>query len=152
MLALIPSDNPAPTVETVANDGWYPDLALADFHDQTGQGKTFAPARIAAVLLAATIEINASLAEWRAAQTAPSLAEVPAPKYGEVSEKVILYRTAVFTRARAQLLDVTRDFDSTKDGHDRAEKLEATADDYLRQSNEALSRLTDRPRTIVELI
>jgi hypothetical protein len=152
MSSFIPSAPLSSAPATVANDGWYPDLAVEEFHSETGQGKTFDPSRIVAVLLAAVIEINASLKDWRAAQTAPSLAEIAAPTYGGVSEKVILYRTAVFTRARAQLLGNTRDYDSTKDGHDRAEKLEATADDYLRQSNEALSRLTGRPRTIVELI
>lgn len=152
MSSFIPSAPLAPAPATIGNDGWYPDLAVADFHAETGQGQTFAPPRVAAVLLAAVIEINASLKDWRAAQTAASLAEIPAVKYGAVSEKVILYRTAVFARARAQLLGNTRDYDSTKDGHDRAEKLEATADDYMRQSNEALARLTGRPRTIVELI
>jgi hypothetical protein len=152
MSSFIPSDAPAAAPATVANDGWYPDIDLSDFHAETGQGTTFAAPRVAAVLLAAMIEINASLAEWRAAQTAADLAALPAPNYGGVSEKVILYRTAVFARTRAQMLNTTRDYDSTKDGHNRADKLEATAADHLRQSNEALSRLTGRPRTIVELI
>lgn len=152
MSSFIPSAPLAAAAATIANDGWYPDLAREDFHDATGQGQTFAPPRIAAEILAAMIEINASLKDWRAAQTAARLAEIPATKYGEVSEKVILYRAAVFSRARAQLLNTTRDYDSTKDGHARADKLEPTADDWMRQSNEALSRLTGRPRTIVELI
>lgn len=153
MTAFIPSDNPAADAPTtVANDGWFPGLALADFYAETGQGKTFAPERVAAAIRAAIIEINTAIAEWRALQTADTLETVPATDYGGTSEKVILYRAAVFCRARAQLLANTRDFDSTKDGHDRADKLEATADDYLRQSNEAVSRLTGRARTVVELI
>lgn len=152
MPSFIPSENPAAPVETIGNDGFYPDLKPAEFHSQTGQGKVFEPARIASALLSAMIEVNKSLAPWRARQTAATLAEVEATTYDGVSEKVILYRTAVFARARAQLLGNTRDYDSTKDGHDRAEKLEATSDDYLRQSAEAVARLSDRPRTIVELI
>lgn len=153
MSALIPSTNPAADApEAVANDGWFPDLDLADFHAQTGQGDTFDPARIAAAIQSAMIEVNASVSAWRDAQTAPSLAEVPARTYGDVSEKVILYRSGVFARARAQLLANTRDYDSTKSGHDRADALEATADDYLRQSNEAIARMIGRRRTVVELI
>lgn len=153
MSAFIPSTDPAADApETVANDGWFPDLSLADFHAQTGQGDTFDPARIAAAIQSAMIEVNASIGAWRARQAAASLAEVPARTYGEVSEKVILYRAAVFARARAQLLANTRDYDSTKSGHARADALEATAADYLRQSNEAVARLIDRRRTVVELI
>lgn len=151
MSSFIPSAPPA-AAATIGNDGWFPDLDTADFHAQTGQGHTFAPPQVAAALLASMIEINASLKDWRTAQTARTLAEIAAPTYGGVSEKVILYRAAVFARARAQLLATTRDYDSTKDGHARADKLEPTADDWMRQSNEALSRLTGRRRTIVELI
>ena len=88
----------------------------------------------------------------RARQIAATLAEVPATAYGGVSEKVTLYETAVYARARAVLLETTRDYDSTKSGHDKADALEDTADDWFRQSNEALARLTGRPRMVVELI
>lgn len=151
--AFIPSENPAAApADPVANDGWYPDLDPDDFKGQTGLGAIFPPEQIRAVILAAMIEINASIAWWRGSQTAQSLADVPAPAYGGVSEKVTLYATAVFARARAQLLATTRDYDSTKDGHDRADKLEGVAETYLQQSAEALSRLTGRGRMVVELI
>lgn len=152
-LALIPSTDPTAGDSTrVANDGWYPDLDLPAFKAETGQGDVFSADRLAATLQAAMIEINASIAAWRAGQTAATLAEVPAASYGGVSDKVLLYTRAVFARARAELVRTTRDYDSTKDGHDRADALAATADDYQRQSVEALARLTGRPRTIVELI
>jgi len=152
-LALIPSTNPAAgDVARVANDGFYPDLDLSAFKAETGQGDVFAPERLAAALQAAMIEINAGIAAWRAGQTAATLAEIPAPRYGEVSEKVVLYTRAVHARARAELVRTTRDYDSTKEGHARAEALAVTADDYQRQSTEALARLTGRSRTVVELI
>jgi hypothetical protein len=152
MSDFIPSTNPAAQPATVANDGWYPDLDVDDFKARTGHGDVFATSRLAEVLQAAMIEVNASLRDWRAAQTAASLAAVPAPHYGDSSEKVILYRTAVFARVRAQLLGTTRDYDSTKSGHARADALEATAETYLQQSAEALARLADGPRMVVELI
>lgn len=151
--AFIPSTNPnAAADETVWNDGWYPDIVLGEFKQQTGLGDLYDAARVIAAVTAAMIEVNASIAAWRAGQTAETLEAVPAPQYGEVSEKAILYTRAVFARARAELLRTTRDYDSTKDGHARADKLEATADDYLQQSAEALARLTGRPRMVVELI
>lgn len=149
--AFIPT-NPVPGNATVANDGWYPGLDVDDFKARTGLGHVFATESLTAALQSAMIEINATIAPWRAAQTAATLAEVPATLYGEISEKVILYTAAIFARARAELLRTTRDYDSTKDGHDRAEALEGTADTYLRQSAEAISRLTGRTRAVVELI
>ncbi len=151
MTAFIPSTNPDDD-PIVRNDGWYPDLDAAAFKRQTGQGDVFGAERIAAVIQAAMIEVNASIAAWRAGQTVATLAEVPAPAYGDTSEKVILYTEAVFARARSMLLRVTRDYDSTKDGHAKADALERVADDHLGQSAEALARLTGRPRMVVELI
>lgn len=153
MSSFIPATGPAaPADQTIANDGWYPDLSTAAMKAETGLGDVHGPDRLAAVLRSAMIEVNTVLAPWRAGQSAASLADVPANAYGGTSARIILYRTAVHTRARALMLEVTRDYDSTKDGHARASALEETVDAWLRQSNEALRRLTDRPRTTVELI
>lgn len=151
MTTFIPT-NPVPGNQTIANDGWYPDLDLDDFRARTGLGNVFGAERLAAAVQAAMIEVNAAIRSWRDTQTAASLAVVPAPAYGEVSEKVILYTAAVFARARAGLLRTTRDYDSTKDGHGRAEALEEIAEDYLQQSAEAVARLIGRTRMVVELI
>lgn len=151
-MSFIPSSGAAPLDQVVPNDGFFPDLGVAEMRDQTGLGSVFGPERIAAVLQAAMIEVNADLADWRGGLGTATLAEVPAPSYGGVSAKVILYKTGVYTRARAALIDTTRDYDSTKSGHGRADALEETADSWLAQSNEALARLIDRPRTVVELI
>ena len=153
MMTLIPSTSTGDGEDAlIKNDGWYPDLDAAAFKAQTGQGDVFSIERISAAILASMIEVNASVKDWRVMQSAASLATVPATQYGAISEKVILYTDAVFNRARSALLKNTRDYDSTKDGHNRADKLEAVADDYLRQSSEALARLTGRPRMVTELI
>lgn len=153
MTDFIPTIDPTAADDTiVGNDGWYPDLVVADFKGETGQGDVFATQRITAAIRAAMIEVNSSIASWRAVQTADTLEDVPAPLYGGVSEKVALYTTAVFARARSQLLRTTRDYDSTKDGHNRADDLGKTAEDHLQQSAEAVARLTGRPRMVVELI
>lgn len=153
MSVLVPTTFRAVNYErTITNDGWYPDLDLSEFRAETGLGDTFGPERMAAALQAALLEINAGIRGWRKTQTAECLAKVPAPRYGAVTEKVIFYKRAVFSRARAELLLTTRDFDSTKSGHHRADELENTARDYLRHAAEATARLCDRPRSVVELI
>ncbi|WP_142847092.1 head completion/stabilization protein [Telmatospirillum sp. J64-1] len=150
--SFIPSSGTGPADQAVENDGWYPDLSVAEMRGATGLGQIFGAERVAAVIQAAMIEVNAGIAAWRAQQVAESLDQVPADSYGGQSAKLLLYKTGVYARARAMLLDATRDYDSTKSGHQRADALEETVDGWLRQSSEALARLTGRPRTVVELI
>ena len=151
-MTFIPSNPAAEIDEAIVNDGFYPDLSTAALRTRTGLGDIFGAERVAATLRAAMIEVNASIAAWKAEQTAATLADVPAADYGGVSEKVTLYEMAVYARARAVLLETSRDYDSTKSGHDKADALEETAADWFRQSAEALARLTGRPRMVVELI
>ncbi|MBF0375041.1 MAG: head completion/stabilization protein, partial [Alphaproteobacteria bacterium] len=146
-MTFIPS-GAAQTPTTVTNDGFFPDLDTAELKAWTGLDDTFATARLAAELRAAIVEINATLAVWRAGLTAPRLADLPAPLVDGQSAGVIAYKTGVYARARAAMVETTRDFDSTKSGHARADALEPTADIWLRRSTEALSRLTGRPRAI----
>ena len=151
-MSFIPSNSADTDDETIANDGWFPDLSTAELRDETGLGDIFGAGRVAATLRGAMIETNASIGAWRAVQTAATLSAVPATTYGDVSEKVTLYKSAVYARTRAELLATTRDYDSTKDGHDKADALEETAADWLRKASEYLARLIGRPRAIVELI
>ncbi len=154
MQDFIPSDQPdtVPAAAAVKNDGWYPDLTVSDFFTQTGCGPTFGYDRVAAAIQSAMISVNASIAVWRSQQAVASLLDVQALRYGDQSEKIICYQTAVYSLARSNLLRQVRDYDSTKDGHDRADKLELTADDWERRSAEAVARLIGRARMVVDLI
>lgn len=149
--AFIPT-TPAAADQIVHNDGWYPDLSVSEMKARTGLGEVFGSDRVAAAIQAALIDVNAGIIGWRAVQTAPDLAGVSPDTLGDQPVKVILYTDAVYCRARAGLLNVTRDYDSTKSGHDRAALLESTADHWMERSNVALARLTGRARMVVELI
>ena len=154
MSVLVPTSFRATSYErTITNDGWFPNVDLAEFRSQTGLGDTFGPDRMAAAVQAAILEVNAGVRAWRSAQTAACLDQVPEQtSYGGVPEKVLFYKRAVYARARAELLLTTRDFDSTKSGHGRADDLESTARDHLRHAAEATARLCGQPRIVVELI
>ena len=151
---MIPSHNPTVSETVLTNDGFFPDIAVPDFYTYTGLGTEWTAARVEGVLQTALISINNALAPWRA--TLPkeyaSLGQVPGGTYNGVSEKIHLYREAVFCRARALLLETTRDYDSTNRGHDKADALEGTAEVWHRRTAEALQNLTRRRRTHVELI
>jgi len=153
MAGFIPTANPnTADMQPVKNDGWYPDLDPDDFKKATGLPAFHTPERLAAELQSAMIEVNASINAWRVLQAAASLSDVDAAAYGDVSEKTVLYRLAVFYRARAEFVATERDYDATKDGHAKADALEPTAGDWKRKSQESLARLTGRSRAVVELI
>lgn len=152
MATFLPANGATSEDRTVENDGWFPDLTVADCSAGVGVASQHSTDRVAAELLSAMIETNASLAEWRAEQSAASLATVPAPAYGGVSEKVTLYARAVFCLVRARMIEVTREHDATAKGHERADLTETNAPYWRQASQEALARLTGRTRTVVELI
>jgi hypothetical protein len=154
MSTFVPNKHITPaTDETVSNDGFYPNLSLDEFSKHMSVGKDNDVTRLTAIVTEAMIEINRSLMTWREGQSGfASLDLVPAIMYGETSEKVFLYQSAVFNRARALLVETRKDYDSTKSGRDKADQIELPADDYYRASTEALNRLIDRPRSTIELI
>lgn len=140
------------TGATVANDGWYPDIALDDLRAATGLDGTWDDDRLRGPVLAALVAVNADLRAWRADQTAASLAEVDGNTLNGEPVALGLYRRAVHCRARALTLQVTRDFDSTRSGHDRADALDTSIDAWMAASHEAVARILGRSGTVAELI
>jgi len=131
---------------------WWPSLSVAECRSVTGLGDEYSLDRVGAALTAAAIKVNHRLASWRVAQAAASLAHVPAEIIDGQSARVTLYRHLIYHTVRAEHLGTVRDYDSTKDGHARADALEPTADVWRQLAAEAEAALLDRPRTTVELI
>lgn len=154
MSVFIPSNGiEAPEDITIENDGFFPAISLNAFKSDMGVGDVFMPDRLAHLLTLSLLEINASLSSWRETVTEyQSLADIPATQYGGISEKILHYQNAIFNRAKALFIERTRDYDSTKSGHERADELTEAADDHMRQSSESIARLMDQSRTNVELI
>ncbi|MCF6221649.1 MAG: head completion/stabilization protein, partial [Robiginitomaculum sp.] len=78
--------------------------------------------------------------------------DIPAEQVSGTSRYVHQYMAAVFNEAKADLVERYRDFDSTNDGHDEADTLEETIDDYRRKSRENIRALLGRPRATIELL
>jgi len=138
--------------DLIPGDGWYPGLSMAEIKAETGLDDTFRADQVRATVRAAVAETWAVLASWRAAQSAATLADTRPGTIDGAPVAEVLYRAAIAARARALLLQVTRDYDSTKSGHARADALEPTADVWLARAHEALSRLMGRARATIELI
>jgi hypothetical protein len=156
MVTVIPHGGPTVSSTVVTADGWYPDVTLSALRERVGLDRTWTDERLAPLVRDAIDAVAGILTAWRAAREAEGAASLdqvaPADRIDGVSVAVQRWRSAIDCRVRAALLTTTRDFDSTGAGHDRADALEATADDWLARSHEALSRLMGRPRATVELI
>jgi len=143
---------PPATGAIVANDGWYPDISLDALRAETGLDGTWGDDRLRGPILAAIVAVNTALRPWRETQAAPVLAEVPGERLGDEPAALALYHRAVHCRARALILQVTRDYDTTKSGHDRADALETGIDSWMADSHEAVGRIMGRPRATVHLV
>lgn len=98
---------------------------------------------------------NTLLDEFRLERMAAeqyALADVDDLTYADGATLCQCYEEAVYSRAKAWLIDRRRDVDTTKDGHDRAKVLETTADEWLRQAHGAVRALLGYPSLTVELI
>jgi len=106
-------------------------------------------------VIAAAINLNNELSEWRAAQQAAgyaTLAEVPGDRIKDVSVKVHLYRRAIEAGTGAEVCERYRDYSATNTGSDKAEALTPNIDDYRRDLRWAVRDFLGRTRTTVELI
>lgn len=146
-------DAPAPA-STVTNDGFFPDIDLANLRAAMRLDGTVTDARLVDAVVAAVIGVNAELAGWQLAQAgagATALADI-GPKINGEGVKLIQYRTAVYRTARADLTERYRDFDSTKSGAHEADERETTIDDDRRAARWAIRDFLGLPRSTIELI
>lgn len=113
------------------------------------------PARLETAVIAAAINLNHELREWKAAQQAAGFAtldDVPGDRIQEVSVKAHLYRRALEASTGAEVCERYRSYDSTNAGNKKAEDLMPNIDDYRRDLRWAVRDFLGKSRTTVELI
>lgn len=140
---------------TITNAAFFPDLALSDFRDNMRLDSTVTDDRAVHALQIALFDVNAQLAPWMESQQAEGVATldaVPEQSWQPEGYYTQLYLRAVWSLARANLIERYRDYDSTNDGHDNADALEMTGDDYRRDAAWAISDIKARRRITVELV
>lgn len=156
-MSLIASNNPiTPTVNTtITNASFFPDLKLEEFRTAMKVEAVATPERALHALRAAVIEVNNRLSKWLTAQIEQgfsSIDDIP-KKPGEIEhQKKFLYLRAVWSLAKANLIERYRDYDTTKSGQDKAESLAESIDDFRRDAAWAINDLLGAPRATVELI
>lgn len=150
------SSSPDPLL--VENDGWFPDIDLAHLRDAMRLDGTVTQPRLTQAIVDAVIHVNQELADWRTAQLEagyPDMAAVPAPSVNRESTLVIHYRRAVYSTAKADLIERYRDIDSTASSLADKKSMEWQNDapeDQRRNAHWAIADILGRTHTTVELI
>lgn len=153
-MSLIAAGGTTETI-TITNASFFPDLLLKDFREAMRIDGTVTDHRAVHALEAAMYEANQLLSKWMQEQLDAGVDDIensPQPNWQPPGYYKALYLRAVWSLAKSNLVERYRDYDSTGAGHDRAEALEMTDDDYRRDAAWALSDIRGRARTTVELI
>jgi len=156
MSLIASSSPPASTASTsIANALFFPNLSLEEFRTVMKVEAVATPDRAMHALQAAAIEVNNRLSKWLATQIElgfNSIDDIPA-KPGEIQhQQKFLYLRAVWSLAKANLIERYRDYDTTKAGQDKADALSESVDDFRRDAAWAINDLVGAPRSTVELI
>ncbi len=111
--------------------------------------------RLKQAVIEAMATVNADLKAYRLNAEQAQKANLQACDDEQINGESVLvykYKRAVYCLAVANLYERYRSYDSTKDGHDKAEELESTAGDLKRDYHFAVRDILGENRMISELI
>ena len=139
----------------INTDPFWPSIDLDNLRATLRIDASVTPARLETAVIAAAINLNRELSDWRAVQQAAgyaTLADVPGDRIKDVSVKAHLYRRAIEAGTGAEVCERHRDYSATNTGSDKADALTPNIDDYRRDLRWAVRDFLGRTRTTVELI
>lgn len=148
--------NSAPADEAdIRNAPFWPDISPAACREAMRIGTEITPKRLRHSLIDAMLEANQDLLQWQKQQEEQGhdeLAAVPVDEIDGESRYLSLYRRAVYSFAKAELTERYRDYDSTLNASQQADKLDNTIDQYRRMAILAIRGILGRSHSTVELI
>ncbi|MBA5197926.1 head completion/stabilization protein [Pectobacterium aroidearum] len=140
--------------EKVSAAAFWPEISLSDVRMEMRINGAVTTTRLKHVVIEAVAHITDQLAEWQASRVSDgytSLDLVPASLINGSSVKVYRYRRAVFSIARALLIENYRDVDTTGDaGEKHASALTLQAADLWRDARWAMSDIRGAERNFAE--
>lgn len=155
-VAAAPTPAPAPGI--IENDGWFPNIALAEIRDAMRLDGTVTDARLVQAVVDAVLHVNRELAPWQALHVQAGitmLADVPATRINRESRLLAQYRRAVYSTAKADLIERYRDYDSTATSladKKSMEWLDEAPGTQRRNAQWAIADMVGRSHLTVELI
>lgn len=142
------------TEDTIANDGFFPDLSVSRAMTLMRVDGSITAPRLREALVQAMVQVNQRLADYQRTKLErgfPDLAECDTRELDGERRTVLLYRRAVHALAKADLIERYRDFDSSGTGVRRGEDMAPSIDDERRNATWAIRQLLDQSHSIVEL-
>ncbi|HEY0626678.1 MAG TPA: head completion/stabilization protein [Allosphingosinicella sp.] len=147
--------SPAEDATPIVNDGWFPDVNPALLKQQARIHDSVTAPRLEEAVLAAIITVNNDLAAYKAEKQAAghaTLAAVPSLELNGESRLQILYRRAIASLVKAELIEKYRDFDQTGAGQRDTGELDQSIGALRRDATHAIRDILGRGRTTVELL
>ncbi|ELJ3216944.1 head completion/stabilization protein [Salmonella enterica] len=141
--------------EKVTAGTFWPEILLRDLRLASRIAGRTTTSRLKFVTTEAVAHVTDQLDDWRGIQESAgysTLADVPARMLNGESVKVYRYRRAVYSAARALLLENARDVDTTEKGDRKADALEVQTDDLWRDVRWAIADIRGTQRLFVELV
>ncbi|WP_285429158.1 head completion/stabilization protein [Pseudomonas sp. lyk4-R2A-8] len=139
----------------INTDPFWPSIDLDNLRATLRIDASVTPARLETAVIAAAINLNRELSDWRATQQSAgyaTLADVPGDRIKDISVKAHLYRRAIEAGTGAEVCERYRDYSATNAGNTKAEEVAPTIDDYRRDLRWAIRDFLGKNRTTVELI
>lgn len=139
----------------IVNDDFFPAIAPNLFRELMRLDNSVTNPRIRQALIDAMGKVNTDLAQWKTNQQDQNysdLSQVPASAIDGKTTHEHDYQRAVYCLAKAEISERYQDYDSTASGSTRAEEMEATIDDYKRQTRFAIRRILGQSQSTIELI
>lgn len=146
------------TQDVIENDGWFPDIQLTTLREATRLDGTVTETRLITTVVDAMMTVNLALEVWKQEQLQQGwmcLDEVPAKKINRQSQLHSHYLRAVYSTAKADLIEKYRDYDSTASSladQKQMAWLDTAPEQERRNAHWAIANIVQRPHMTVELI
>ncbi|MFD0726956.1 head completion/stabilization protein [Lysobacter brunescens] len=155
-LVATPNISQAEAAITIASDGWFPAVSLAQVREDLVLDGTITTTRLRRAIRHGIAQVNNELRAWKDEQVqatgAANLAAVPSETIDGEHVKSGFYFRAVCGYVEADLFEKHRGYDLTAEGQRRAEMLDARIGEARRNAFWALQDIRGLPHTVSGLV
>jgi hypothetical protein len=141
--------------QAIENDGFWPDLSVAEFQKGYRLPAEYLGEMLAADLITAMVEINTDLAKRKTAWQAVGITQLETADSAVLSEcffKTELYKRAVYCRAKASLLTQFATVTRRESAENTGKELPERSETFLAFSQAAVRSLQGRGRITAALL
>lgn len=147
--------NPTPSETVVSNDGFWPDLPMADFQAIYRLPEEYAEATLAEGMMIGMAWANRQLVAWKEEQALAgyaNMAAVPCGSLGDAPTNLLHYRRAALSYAKAYLLQQFPTINRRESAANEGKESVETEAKFLEFANRAINDFLARRHIVAEAI